>query len=135
MARHVLLHVDTPEGRQSGPVAEDIDWLRTVIAYRLRNGGVENPTATYAFGADTGTRRISGAIFLSLTPRQVRSLLVDARISILLARQRCLDKRRAFRPTAMCSRCAMPHSYSSPYTVWMIACIQDCVTDAAAGSL
>lgn len=61
------------------------------IAHQLRHGVYERLDTDYLHGAISNTRRISGAIFLSLHPKQLTLLIADARISIVLAVQRHLD--------------------------------------------
>src|SRR5579871_6469075 len=90
MAGHVLLAVDESRRCSLDTVNLDVQRLSASIAFHLRCGGTKYPTATYSFGARSADR-LSGEIFLSLTPKQLKFLILDARVSIVLARQRHLD--------------------------------------------
>jgi hypothetical protein len=70
-------------------VTGDDDFLRISIAYHLRNFCLEVGTMS-GLQTAANARKISGAIFFSLEPRQFRLLIADARTSIVLALQRHL---------------------------------------------
>jgi hypothetical protein len=67
------------------------DLMRDAIAHQLQHGVYERLDTDYIHGAVSNTPQISGAIFLSLHPKQLTLLIADARISIILAIQRHLD--------------------------------------------
>lgn len=67
------------------------DLMRDAIAHQLQHGVFERLDTDYIHGAIANTPQISGAIFLSLHPKQLTLLIADARISIILAVQRHLD--------------------------------------------
>jgi hypothetical protein len=67
------------------------DLMRDAIAHQLQHGVYERLDTDYIHGAVANTPQISGAIFLSLHPKQLTLLIADARISIILAIQRHLD--------------------------------------------
>ena len=92
MAGNDLLHFDASS--LSAPIAKDDDLLRISIAHHLRNFRFETLDTIDFLKTPANTRRISGAIFFSLEPRQVRLLIADARTSIVLALQRHLDNER-----------------------------------------
>jgi hypothetical protein len=72
--------------------AADIhDALRNAIAHQLQHGLYERLDTDYLHGAIANTPQISGALCLSLHPKQLTLLIADARISIVLAVQRHLD--------------------------------------------
>ena len=65
--------------------------MHNYIAHQLQHGLFERLDTDYLHGAITNLPQISGAIFLSLHPKQLTLLIADARISIVLAIQRHLD--------------------------------------------
>ena len=65
--------------------------MREAIDHQLKHGVFERLDTDYIHGAVTNRPQISGAIFLSLHPKQLTLLIADARISIILAIQRHLD--------------------------------------------
>ena len=71
--------------------ADIYDAMCASIAHQLQQGLYERLDTDYLHGAVSNTPRISGAIFLSLHPKQLTLLIGDARISIVLSVQRHLD--------------------------------------------
>jgi hypothetical protein len=76
---------------QDAAFAEIYDLMRNAIGHQLAYGLYERLDTDYLHGAIANTPQISGAIFLSLHPKQLTLLIADARISIVLAVQRHLD--------------------------------------------
>ena len=72
-------------------VTEEYDAIRDAVARQLRLGVFERLDTNYIHGAVANRPAISGAIFLSLHPKQLPLLIADARTSIVLAVQRHLD--------------------------------------------
>jgi hypothetical protein len=89
MTSNNLSRFAAPSNSSLSAVANDDDFLRSSIAYHLRNFCLEVDTMSCLQTAATA-RKISGAIFFSLEPRQFRLLIADARTSIVLALQRHL---------------------------------------------
>ena len=71
--------------------ADVYDSMRDAIDHQLEYGVYERLDTDYLHGAIDNVPQISGAIFLSLHPKQLTLLIADARISIVLAIQRHLD--------------------------------------------
>jgi len=71
--------------------ADAYDSIRSLIDYQLQRGVYERLDTDYIHGAVSNRQSISGAIFLSLHPKQLTLLIADARTSIVLAVQRHLD--------------------------------------------
>jgi hypothetical protein len=90
--------------------ADEHELLRISVANQLRRGLFERLDTDFIPGSIEPTPRITGAIFLALQPKQLKFLIADARISIVLALQRHLTNEeyrrrlvgefhyRAFRP-------------------------------------
>lgn len=76
---------------QDAAFADIYGMMRDAIRHQLAHGLFERLDTDYLHGAIANTPQISGAIFLSLHPRQLTLLIADARISIILAVQRHLD--------------------------------------------
>ena len=89
MTAKILSHMDARA--YSADHADDYDWIRNSVAHQLRHGVFERLDTNYIHGAVANTPEISGAIFLSLHPRQLTILIADARIPIVLAIQRHRD--------------------------------------------
>lgn len=70
--------------------ADDYESLRISVANHLRRGMFERLDADFIPGSIEATPQITGAIFLALQPKQLKYLIADARISIVLALQRHL---------------------------------------------
>ena len=87
MAAKILMRTD---GATQSVTAEDYDFIRRTIAHQLQHGVFERLDTNYMHGAVGSTPQISGAVFLSLHPKQLSILIADARISIILAVQRHL---------------------------------------------
>jgi len=88
MRSKALSHAGAPD---DGAFTDTYDLMRNAIAHHLRHGVFERLDTGYIHGAVADTPQISGAIFLSLHPKQLTLLISDARISIILATQRHLD--------------------------------------------
>lgn len=69
---------------------DEYHFLQRSIALQLQHGFVERLETNHIQGSIAERPQISGAIFLSLQPKQLRFLIADARISIVLALQRHL---------------------------------------------
>lgn len=69
---------------------DEYHFLQRSIALQLRHGFVERLETNHIQASVADRPQISGAIFLSLQPKQLRFLIADARISIVLALQRHL---------------------------------------------
>ena len=76
--------------RDAAP-ADIYESMRNAIDHQLQHGLYERLDTDYIHGAIANAPQISGAIFLSLHPRQLTLLIADARVSIVLAVQRHLD--------------------------------------------
>jgi hypothetical protein len=76
--------------RDAAP-ADIYESMRNAIDHQLQHGVYERLDTDYIHGAIANAPQISGAIFLSLHPRQLTLLIADARVSIVLAIQRHLD--------------------------------------------
>ena len=88
MTAKASLHRDA----STGAAAADLyNAMRETVAHQLQQGLYERLDTDYLHGAIANTPQISGAIFLSLHPKQLTLLIADARISIVLAMQRHLD--------------------------------------------
>ena len=87
-------HFDASSHSAARAVAKGDDLLRISIAHHLQHFCFETLETIDFLKTPVDTRRISGAIFFSLEPRQVRLLIADARTSIVLALQRHLDNER-----------------------------------------
>ena len=88
MTAKVLSHRDASDNAGASDI---YDGMRNTIAHQLQHGLFERLDTDYLHGAIAYTPQISGAIFLSLHPKQLTLLIADARISIVLAVQRHLD--------------------------------------------
>jgi hypothetical protein len=75
----------------SAPASEEYERIRNTVDHQLRHGIFERVDTNYLHGAVANRPAISGAIFLSLHPKQLPLLIADARTSIVLAVQRHLD--------------------------------------------
>jgi hypothetical protein len=89
-----LSDFDSSSGTPENMAAEVEVWFRASIAYHLRNSGIEHVDSTDFLGPPSPSRRFSGAIFLSLNPRQLQLFIIEARISIALGLQRQLGDER-----------------------------------------
>jgi len=88
MTAKLLPHLEASD--DTAP-ADLYDFMRNAIDHQLEHGVFERLDTDYIHGAITNTPQISGAIFLSLHPKQLTLLIADARISIVLAVQRHQD--------------------------------------------
>lgn len=70
--------------------ADEYELLRVSIAHQLGRGLFERLDTNFIPGNIEPTPQITGAIFLALQPKQLKFLIADARISIVLALQRHL---------------------------------------------
>jgi hypothetical protein len=91
MTAKLLSHGEASSNTAMDASADPYDSIRDMIAYQLQNGVYERLDADYIHGAIANRPSISGAIFLSLHPKQLTLLIADARTSIVLAIQRHLD--------------------------------------------
>jgi hypothetical protein len=66
----------------------DYESLRSAISYQLSRGLFERLDTNFINGSMEPTPQITGAIFLALQPKQLKFLIADARISIVLSIQR-----------------------------------------------
>jgi len=78
----------------ANPLTDEADLIRGSIAHALQHGIFERVDRDYLHGAIESVPRVSGAIFLSLHPKQLAILIADARTSIVLAIQRHLHNER-----------------------------------------
>ena len=85
----ILSRKDTSE--HSATFADVYDDIQKSIAHQLQHGVFERLDTNFLHGPVAHPPAISGAIFLSLHPRQLPILIADARTSIVLAVQRHLD--------------------------------------------
>src|SRR3954464_5689645 len=69
---------------------DEYHFIQSAIAYQLRRDFAEALDTNHIQGALADKPQISGALFLSLQPKQLRFLIADARTSIVLALQRHL---------------------------------------------
>jgi hypothetical protein len=76
---------------QDAAFSDIYDLMHGTIRHQLAHGLYERLDTDYLHGAIANTPQISGAIFLSLHPKQLTLLITDARISVILAIQRHLD--------------------------------------------
>jgi len=76
--------------RDAAP-ADVYELMRNAIDHQLQHGHYERLDTHYIHGAVANAPQISGAIFLSLRPKQLTLLIADARVSIVLAIQRHFD--------------------------------------------
>ena len=121
MRSNYRLCFDAPGASSPGAVTKDDDLLSTSIAHHLRNFCFEVDTINFLQTA-IGSPRISGAILLSVEPGQLRLLIADARISIVLALQRHVSNERYRRRlrTEAHYRALRPH-LSANFRVLMMA--------------
>jgi len=75
----------------SATFAEVYDAIHKSVTHQLQHGVFERLDTNFLHGTVAHPPAISGAIFLSLHPRQLPILIADARTSIVLAVQRHFD--------------------------------------------
>ena len=90
MAAKVFWHNDGLDQASAIESDDEYDFIQNLIVRRLRQDFAERLDTNYIQGAIANKPQISGAIFLSLQPKQLRFLIADARISAILAFQRHL---------------------------------------------
>src|SRR5438045_3786586 len=110
MTAGFLPHAGTLDRSSTAVRTDEYEMLRDLVASQLRLGLVERLDTNCIFGNIETTPQISGAIYLALQPKQLKFLITDARISIVMAQQRHLTNEqyrmrlsaefhyRAFRP-------------------------------------
>jgi len=74
--------------------SDEVHPIHYSIEHTLQHGVFERVDCNYLHGAIESTPCVSGAIFLSLHPKQLAILIADARTSIVLAIQRHLHNER-----------------------------------------
>jgi hypothetical protein len=75
-------------------LTNEADLILSSVSHTLRHGIIERMDSNYLHGAIESMPCVSGAIFLSLHPKQLAILIADARTSIVLAIQRHLHNER-----------------------------------------
>ena len=90
MTAKISWHKDVFDQSSAIEAVDELDAIKKLIAHQLRRGFAERLDTNHVQGAVVDKAQISAAIFLSLQPKQFRCLIVDARISIVLAIQRHL---------------------------------------------
>ena len=82
--------VDGLARKAATSLTDEYSLIRNSITHSLQHGVLERVDTNYVHGAIENVPRLSGAIFLSLHPKQLAILIADARTSIVLAVQRHL---------------------------------------------
>jgi len=90
MTARISWHKDVLDHSSAIEPADDYDSIRLLVDRQLRQGFAERLDTNQIQGAVANRPQITGAIFLWLQPKQLRFLIADARVSIVLALQRHL---------------------------------------------